>query len=1218
MSQGRTRLLGLEELRFNLQRPLFWVLILLIAIMTWGLSTGGVRIASGDTSVGGREAWITSEFSVAMLLPMLGLLLYGFFIAVACGMSVPRDDESKVQDVIHSTRLTPNEYIFGKFAGGLLTFLIALAIHVVLLGIFFHLVPSEAAEKIRGPYSLANYLRPTLFMVLPTVIFICGASFAVGEWARKPILIFVFPVACFLVCAFFLWSWSPTWLDPQINRLLMWIEPTGFRWINESWIKLDRGIDFYNLQPVPYDAPFLLSRAAFIFLGFAAVGISARHFARGLRGASAKASKKQNQKALAAGIPAASGAARSGFEVEAILPPLRTLGMTCAPPPFLRTVFDVAKFEAQNLRSQPGLYLFVPIILVQVIGETFFRTGAFETPLLLTPGLAAVLSTNTLSILVCLLILFYTVESVLREKNSGLAPISYATPSSTAAMLLGKALANGIVAGVILLAALLGAVIVMIVQKQVALDLFPFLVVWGGLLVPTYLVWSSFVMALLATTGNRYTTYALALGVLILKAWLQFRDKVTWVGNWDLWKAVTWTDFGVGFSSLTPNASALLANRLFWFSLLALFLYWTVSVFPRREHDSTRIVDRLRPRVLGKQFLRILPFLLIPVGLGFWIHNQVLQGAQGKPVERREKEYWGRNFVTWAEAETPHFAGVDLDVTLDPSRRHFRVAGTYRLWNPWSKPLRKLPLSVGDHFEKIEWTLNGEKFEPENRARLYVFKLPTPLAPGDTLTVGFSHEGILPRGFTKNGGGADQFVLEEGIVLTSFGSSFVPVPYFEKGRGIVERENKMDPRDYEEDFFEGITRPAFGGGTLYPVRTKITGPKSFDFHGVGTRVDEKIEGESKTVVYETDHPVNFFNVVGGKWEVKRGKHTEIHHLAKHTYNIDEMIETLDAARTYYSEWFYPYPWKDLRLSEFPGIAGYAQGFPTNITFSEGIGFLTRSNSKARAAFIVTAHEAAHQWWGNILLPGEGPGGDILSEGMAHFSTILLSRQVLGEKARIEFCKRIEERYGDNRQVDSERALVWTDGSKAGDNTVTYDKGGWVFWMLRNLMGDEANSSGIRDFIGYYAVDRDRPMLQDFVRVMRSHAPDSTAFDAFTQQWFFEVAAPEFRFIEAKKEKGPGETWTVRGQLKNSGTGTVDVEVAATRGERFIKQSEEESRRAKAEVSPDYRESKTHVQLGPGEETTIAISCAFDPERVLVDPDAKVLQLKRKSATLALK
>ena len=77
------------------------------------------------------------------------------------------------------------------------------------------------------------------------------------------------------------------------------------------------------------------------------------------------------------------------------------------------------------------------------------------------------------------------------------------------------------------------------------------------------------------------------------------------------------------------------------------------------------------------------------------------------------------------------------------------------------------------------------------------------------------------------------------------------------------------------------------------------------------------------------------------------------------------------------------------LGEHPALAGYAQGFPTNITFSEAIGFLTRDEEDvADAPFLVTAHEAAHQWWGNILCPGRGPGGNLLSEGTAHFSTLL--------------------------------------------------------------------------------------------------------------------------------------------------------------------------------------------------------------------------------------
>jgi hypothetical protein len=232
--------------------------------------------------------------------------------------------------------------------------------------------------------------------------------------------------------------------------------------------------------------------------------------------------------------------------------------------------------------------------------------------------------------------------------------------------------------------------------------------------------------------------------------------------------------------------------------------------------------------------------------------------------------------------------------------------------------------------------------------------------------------------------------------------------------------------------------------------------------------------------------------------------------------------------------------------------------------------------------------------------------------MAHFSTILLMNQVQGEAARIELCKRFEERYGDSRQVDSEKPLVWIDGTKAGDTTVTYDKGGWVFWMLRNLMGAQANSAGCKDFLETYAANIDHPVLQDFVRVMRAHAPDSTAYDAFTKQWFFEVSVPEYRFADATKEKD-GDAWMLRCTLTNAGTGRMPIEVAAEKGERFPKQSDEEAKLGPPAESPEYRGVRTTVTLDAGESQTVEIRCDFEPERVLVDPDAKVLQLKRKAA-----
>jgi hypothetical protein len=157
------------------------------------------------------------------------------------------------------------------------------------------------------------------------------------------------------------------------------------------------------------------------------------------------------------------------------------------------------------------------------------------------------------------------------------------------------------------------------------------------------------------------------------------------------------------------------------------------------------------------------------------------------------------------------------------------------------------------------------------------------------------------------------------------------------------------------------------------------------------------------------------------------------------------------------------------------------GPATNITFSEAIGFLTLSKPKSNAAFWVTAHEVAHMWWGNMLTPGLGPGTDVLSEGMSHFSTILLTEQIKGAEQRMAFCKEIEHRYGNIRQADSERPLTRIDDTRKGDQQIKYDKGGWAAWMMLQLIGTRQHDRGCHDFIATWKDSLDHPALQDWLR-----------------------------------------------------------------------------------------------------------------------------------------
>jgi hypothetical protein len=169
--------------------------------------------------------------------------------------------------------------------------------------------------------------------------------------------------------------------------------------------------------------------------------------------------------------------------------------------------------------------------------------------------------------------------------------------------------------------------------------------------------------------------------------------------------------------------------------------------------------------------------------------------------------------------------------------------------------------------------------------------------------------------------------------------------------------------------------------------------------------------------------------------------------------------------------------------------------------------------------------------------------------------------------------------------------------------------------------------------------------------MREFAPDKDSFDDFVKQWFFQVVVPQYELADATKvhivggsDGGPEDEWEIRVKVKNAGTGSMPVEIAATRGERFPDEKTSDSKTAKekaaesssetasesvvqaADLSPNpsaaaadakadkaYREARTTITLGAGESQDVVLRCPFEPSTIVVDPDAVVLQLERKFA-----
>src|SRR4029079_17677011 len=175
-----------------------------------------------------------------------------------------------------------------------------------------------------------------------------GACFAIGALSKQPVLVFALPILVLIAGFSLLWECAPEWLPLSINRTLQFVDVTGLRWLNQTYLKVDRGVDFYNHAHVALDGLMLAQRLMVIALGFLSVQlVVARLSARArVTGAQAKPKYEPVLAPAAALDPA----------------PLTSLGMKAQPDGFLAQMLEVARTEFRLLGRHPGLYLFVPLI----------------------------------------------------------------------------------------------------------------------------------------------------------------------------------------------------------------------------------------------------------------------------------------------------------------------------------------------------------------------------------------------------------------------------------------------------------------------------------------------------------------------------------------------------------------------------------------------------------------------------------------------------------------------------------------------------------------------------------------------------------------------------------------------------------------------------------------------------------------------------------------
>lgn len=273
----------------------------------------------------------------------------------------------------------------------------------------------------------------------------------------------------------------------------------------------------------------------------------------------------------------------------------------------------------------------------------------------------------------------------------------------------------------------------------------------------------------------------------------------------------------------------------------------------------------------------------------------------------------------------------------------------------------------------------------------------------------------------------------------------------------------------------------------------------------------------------------------------------------------------DAAESFafFGGLFGPPPLTTLRVSPVPRAFG--QGFPGLIylTTASYIETNQRSLPGRPVSFdseLLTAHEVAHQWWGNLVYSTER-ADEWIMESLANYSALLYLEKKYG-KGQIdtllaEYRDRLTSKGEGGETIESTGPVVW--GSRlqqtralAAWRYVLYEKGTWIMHMLRGRMGKDAFQAMLRKLIEEYAR---RPLsteqFREFAaRFIPADLPDKK-LELFFEQYVYGTGIPGLKLESKVAGKKVSLKLTQRGVEEDFAI-HVPVEVRLLNGKTWTK------------------------------------------------------------------
>lgn len=1099
----------LFELKYRLRRPATYIYIFLMFLIPLLLSVFESSVTAQYTNSPNAIVGVLGGMSIISL----------FFYAAIMGVAVYRDEEHKTAQTYFTFPVSEKNYILGRFLGSF-TIVTVMNIGAVIGAIIGFSIGAFLERPDYGTYTsfnLMSYVLPFVYLLTFNAFFIGSLFFSLMTFFKRMsilylggIVILILTIASGQLLSGLDTEWLSVYVDP--------FGEAAHGFLTKYWT-----VDELNHNQLALSGKFALNRLvwlgiAFLIFFFTLFRFSYKRFLTSSKRKSTKESKEDY-------VPAT------------FIPSLTQVFNASAR---RENLVSLSKIEFLSIIKDTAFVILMVMGIIMAGFIAYFSNQTYGTPSLpLTRYMVTQISGGMILFSVIILII-YSGEAVHRTRQNKTFEFYDALPVSNITLYLSKIIS---LIGISVVLTLLNVVVGMLYQTfngYFTYELGMYLTFNFTNVFPSYVMTVLLAFFIHVLVNNKFLGHFI---VILIYVGLPILMGLAFKTSNPL---VIFGGTPGGFLSDLNGFGHYLYGR-FWLNLYWILLtcilatigvvFWNRGFFSSAKERLQIAKQRFSIKTLGL----LLFFIVALISVGGYSYynlkvlNQLENGNYSQKLNANAEKKYGKYI------DQPHIQVTDLKAFIDifPEERRVEAKGEFKVINNYEVPIDTLLMEVKFPISDTKITkvvYNGTELQPflsDEEYRMFIYKLPTSLQPRQTASLVIETQ-VDTHGFSMD---SETAILENG---TFFNDAIFPSFHYErtivdngirKKYGLEKLDYLLSPRTdslalrknlFNEDAdylsFEAVVSTAKGQTAIAPGRLT----KEWEENG---RSYFKYQLEEKT-----DYFFSFvsaaYDIEKDSWTAPSGKKVaiEIYHSPKHKRNLKYFIKGVKIALDYNSKNFMEYPHSVIRIIEFPAHTVFAQSFATTIPYSEDFGFAA-DFSKADSynyAFRVTSHEVAHQWWGHIVTPSKTSGGNIISETLSEYASLMTMKQEYGEKGIKSFLKNSLDTYLGGRKFSfkPERTLMDVETG----SYIVYEKGSMIMYDLQDVMGEDVVNSGLKNFLeefkynkkGVYATS------EDLYNALYAVTPDSLKYKV--DDGFKEIVLYENRVIKAKTKPLDNGQW----------------------------------------------------------------------------------------------